>query len=258
MPLNLFTTLRSLARTPKLLIACDYDGTLAEIVTDPAEAVPDPHALAALRALARVEDTRTAIVSGRSLRDLNTFLGEGEPVLRFGSHGAEWDTPGVTLSIQQRDLLVRLAGAMTTAVSDTPGLRCELKPAGVALHTRGASRHVARWAVDAAVRSFGTLPDVWIKHGDEVVEFMVVPANKGEAVLRLKEMVGASAMLFLGDDLTDEDAFRALDSGDVGLRVGHGDTHATHTLAGVAEVGPVLETLGSLRGAWIAGRSITS
>ncbi|HEX8346908.1 MAG TPA: trehalose-phosphatase, partial [Actinoplanes sp.] len=59
-----------LARVPQLLVACDYDGTLAPLVDDPTRAAPLPEAVAAIRALAALPQTVVAVVSGRALRDL--------------------------------------------------------------------------------------------------------------------------------------------------------------------------------------------
>lgn len=64
-----------IARVPQLLVACDYDGTLAPIVEDPSKAVPLPESVAAVRALAALPQTTVAVVSGRALRDLAALSG---------------------------------------------------------------------------------------------------------------------------------------------------------------------------------------
>src|SRR5699024_5053781 len=73
LPLEMRRALRAAARAPRLLIASDYDGTLAPIVDDPMQAHPHPEAVAALRALAELSATSVAVVSGRALRDLATL-----------------------------------------------------------------------------------------------------------------------------------------------------------------------------------------
>ena len=76
---------------PQLLVACDYDGTLAPIVEDPSQAVPLPEAVAAIRALAALPQTTVAVVSGRALRDLAALSRLPSEVHLVGSHGSEFD-----------------------------------------------------------------------------------------------------------------------------------------------------------------------
>ncbi|GAB3943855.1 hypothetical protein GCM10027614_33120 [Micromonospora vulcania] len=80
-----------IARVPQLLIACDYDGTLAPIVEDPSTAVPLPESVAAVRALAALPQSTVAVVSGRALRDLAALSRLPSEVHLVGSHGSEFD-----------------------------------------------------------------------------------------------------------------------------------------------------------------------
>src|SRR6185436_16727348 len=80
-----------IARVPLLLVACDYDGTLAPIVEDPSTAVPLPESVAAVRALAALPQTTVAVVSGRALRDLAALSRLPSEVYLVGSHGSEFD-----------------------------------------------------------------------------------------------------------------------------------------------------------------------
>ena len=80
-----------IARTPNLLVACDYDGTLAPIVDDPTKAWPLPEAVAAVRSLAALPQTTVAVISGRSLRDLAALSRLPSEVHLVGSHGSEFD-----------------------------------------------------------------------------------------------------------------------------------------------------------------------
>ena len=70
LPAELRRAIVQIARTPRLLVACDYDGTLAPIVTNPDEARPLPESVGALRSLAGLHETTAAVISGRALRDL--------------------------------------------------------------------------------------------------------------------------------------------------------------------------------------------
>src|SRR4051794_21582916 len=82
---------RHLARVPILLVACDYDGTIAPLVDDPMRARPNRDSVAAMRALAESTQTHVAVISGRSLRDLATLSRLPEEVRLVGSHGSEFD-----------------------------------------------------------------------------------------------------------------------------------------------------------------------
>lgn len=253
---ELVSLLASIARTPLLLVACDYDGTLAEIVPDPTEAVPHLEALQAFRSVAQIHRTRTAIVSGRSLHDLTRFVGRAGPELHVGSHGAEWRHEGVTLNDEQQYQLRHIAHVLEGIVNEHAGLRCEVKPAGVALHFRTADRSTAHKATALAIERCGLLPGVYVRHGSEVVEFIVVAANKGEAVSRVKLATGASAVLFIGDDQTDEDVFMSLSDADLSIKVGAGNTLAKCRVSNVPEVGMALRKLSTIRSEWIKAASV--
>lgn len=88
---ELASAIGRIARVPQLLIACDYDGTLAPIVEDPSKAVPLPESVAAVRALAALPQTTVAVVSGRALRDLAALSRLPSEVHLVGSHGSEFD-----------------------------------------------------------------------------------------------------------------------------------------------------------------------
>src|SRR6266542_3090653 len=141
--------IKRIARVPRLLVACDYDGTLAPIVEVPTKAVPLPESVAAVRSLASLSDTTVAVVSGRALRDLAALSRLPSEVHLVGSHGSEYDIGFVQrLAPVLVDLRRRLQKAMEHVVADRPGVRLELKPASIAVHTRTASRDDS-----AAVRS---------------------------------------------------------------------------------------------------------
>lgn len=253
---DLRSRLKGLAHTPLLLVACDYDGTLADIVADPACALPDVDALNAFGSIQDIPWTATAVVSGRSMSDLTKFLGDCVPSFVVGSHGAEWQRSEVTLSIEERDRLLQVAGIIANIVDGRPGLRCELKPAGVALHVRAASRAVADAAIASAIDRCGQVPGVHLRHGSQVVEFMVVSASKGDAVKRARQASGATGVLFIGDDITDEDVFKTLTGDDVSVKVGEGETAARHRVSRIAEVAEVLEFIAAQRAAWANARCL--
>ena len=85
------------AHAPVLLVACDYDGTLAPIVADPMKAFPRRETMVALKALAAMPNTHVALISGRALRDLAVLTGSPDAMHLVGSHGSEFD-PGFASS----------------------------------------------------------------------------------------------------------------------------------------------------------------
>ena len=101
----------------------------------------------------------------------------------------------------------------------------ETKPASVALHVRNASPADGRAALEAA-RVGRTAWDAELTEGKAVLEFAVIITDKGEAIDIMRERDDATAVVFFGDDVTDEKAFRRLRGDDVGVKVGPGDTLA--------------------------------
>lgn len=117
-----------LAKAPRLLVASDYDGVLAPIVTDPAQAYPLPAGIGALRNLAGLPRTAVALISGRARADLAALSGLGSPVRLVGGHGAEL-SDRLQLTPEQAELRERLAVALADLVADRPGVWLESKPA---------------------------------------------------------------------------------------------------------------------------------
>jgi GH15 family glucan-1,4-alpha-glucosidase len=91
-----------------------------------------------------------------------------------------------------------------------------------------------------------------------VVEFATDRSNKGLALELLRRKVGATAVLFVGDDLTDEHGFAVLIPGDVGVKVGPGESRAGHRLDDVDEVALLLARIAQERAQWLGGRKLVS
>jgi trehalose-phosphatase len=246
------------ARTPVVLVASDYDGTIATIVEDPAAARPRREAVVALRALAALPDTTVAVISGRALRDLATLSRLPEEILLVGSHGSEFDLgTAEDLDVSARDRLDDVVGALEAIVGATPGAHLEVKPASVAMHTRRVvDRGAAEHAVTAALGVARGRDGVWLKQGKEVVELSVIRMEKGDALETIRRRVGASAVCYLGDDVTDEDAFASLRGPDVGIKVGVGATRAAFRVAEPDHAAAVLARLAEQRAAWLRGASL--
>ena len=128
--------LSGVAAASELLVALDFDGTLAPIVPVPDDARALPEAATAINGLAALPATTVLLVSGRSVADLATVSGFGPPVRLVGSHGLEPDGGPVLLDDDQRARLERLSSEVGALVDGVAGVLVERKPAGVALHVR--------------------------------------------------------------------------------------------------------------------------
>jgi trehalose 6-phosphate phosphatase len=119
--------------------------------------------------------------------------------------------------------------------------------AGVAFHYRQAEPPSAgSKASQRLAETFERLEGVWVRRGHLVVEAAVRQGTKAEVVAALRAEVHAGSVLFIGDDETDEDVFRAAEPTDVTVRVGPGDTAARYRVAGPPEVIELLDRLASL------------
>src|SRR5699024_3186350 len=111
-------------------------------------------------------------------------------------------------------------------------------------------------AVSAWVRDTSARLGIEPVEGRDVFDLTVIPGSKGHALTALRGRLGASAVLYIGDDVSDEAAIATLRDGDLGLRVGEdGDTSASARLADPHTVGTVLAALYELRRSWLFGRS---
>ncbi len=126
------------------------------------------------------------------------------------------------------------------------GAWLENKPASIAVHVRPVADRAA--AARLLAQAQGTADSsLTLKPGKDVLEIAVTDAHKGGALRRLAEEIGAAASLYLGDDVTDEDGFRALDGpDDVTVKIGDGLTDARHRVPDTVGALAVLRRLGDL------------
>jgi trehalose 6-phosphate phosphatase len=223
----------------------DFDGTLVELAETP-DSIRVPPALSPLiQRLARRLDGRLAIISGRAIADLERYL-HCSGIALSGSHGLELrlrDGSPVPLGVppgldQARERIARYAESI-------PDLLVEEKPFSLALHYRQVPERegeVRGFMTELAVSSGLTL-----QHGKMVVEIRPEGADKGHAVraLMAEPEFADARPLFVGDDLTDENAFRAAAAlGGGGILVGaERETAAKWRLDGVGAVVRWLEQI---------------
>ncbi|BDZ63306.1 bifunctional alpha,alpha-trehalose-phosphate synthase (UDP-forming)/trehalose-phosphatase [Agromyces mangrovi Wang et al. 2018] len=251
---DLGRALARLAATERLLVALDFDGTLAPHVDVPDDARASDGAKRSIDRLLESKDTAVAFVSGRAIDSLRHVSDPHDDVLLAGSHGVELQFAGGegALDLHESEIadLHALATILDEVVASAPGAWVERKPAGLALHTRKLSASAGEKAQRAArTRVKQELPELTLRDGKNVLEFAVRSSTKGDAIARLRQHTGATAVLYVGDDVTDEDGFAALEPGDVGVKVGQGRTFARYRVRGTDDVDRLLEMLAELRAA---------
>lgn len=234
---------------PARLLAVDYDGTLAPFALDPGAARPLAGALAALARIAGAGDTTVAIVTGRPIAGLDVET-VALPVRLVGEHGWERRAPhgAVTRSPAASGTLELLARAAEEATPAVAPAWIERKRTGVVVHTRALDPDAAHEVQDRARSLFVARfadPRLVLRPVAGGLELRLSGRDKGTALDELASELGAgAAVVYLGDDDTDEDAFRAARArGGLGILVGAArGTAAGARLASPVEVARFLET----------------
>lgn len=216
----------------------DVDGTLADIVPTPDQAVVRPETVATLNRLSGLLGGALALVSGRTSASLDRLFDPHRFSLA-GQHGLECrigDGP-VTLATGNHGLIHELCGAVSVFHQEHPRLYVEYKGLSIAVHYRQAPeleqevKTFLRWHVNHHPR------DLALIEGKMVCEIKLSSANKGAAVHAFMKQPPFAGRLpvFIGDDRTDEDGFSAVNAlGGVSVKIGPGDTAAHHRLGSVA------------------------
>jgi trehalose 6-phosphate phosphatase len=248
---------RMAGRRPAVFL--DYDGTLTPIVDRPEDAVISESMRDAVRALAG--RCTVCVVSGRDRQVVQELMGIDDLVVA-GSHGFDiWSPEGGSIERDEgvgfEELLGQVTSRLRAEVGSLEGALVEPKRSSVALHYRLVP-DAERPRIDALVEA------VLAEHPDELkvtpgkMVYEIQPKldwDKGKAVLYLLEALGLDqdevVPLYLGDDITDEDAFEALATRGIGIFVGDADdpelagrsTSADYVLTSTEEVELLLNGL---------------
>lgn len=194
----------------------DFDGTLAEIVDHPGNVVVAPGLAGVLTDLSHKLNGRLAIVSGRALAVLDRILGP-VPVAMAGSHGGEFRPAGESRpQALAEPLPLPVCQALERFAQENGRLVFEAKPYSAAVHYRDrteVAEPLIAFASDLAAQH-----GMRLKHGKMVVELTMPGSDKGTAVSRFMDLppFAGTRPLFVGDDVTDEDAFAAVRNFDGG------------------------------------------
>jgi trehalose 6-phosphate phosphatase len=237
------------------VLLLDFDGTLAEFNPDPAAPELTPERYDLLMAIARRPAISLGIVSGRRLDDLKRRTRLPEHVYHAGLHGLEMEAGGVrTTHPDLHEAVERMTGLaerLRSLLEEFPDGYIEDKGASVAVHVRRLPKDMHERALARA----DVLAVPWIAkdyvrrlEGNKVVEYLPnISGHKGDATQWITADVEAKLqrpawVAYLGDDITDEDAFRAITCG-IGVLVGLRPTSATHKLDGIPDVDRFLRWL---------------
>jgi trehalose-phosphatase len=250
--------LRAAAVAPVLLVACDFDGTLAPIASTPQDVKPDEESLGAASALAQMPHTHAAVISGRALTDLSTRMKGIDGLWLVGSHGAEFDASSLrSLPPAVFELLARVRAEVVRITTGLEGAHIEDKPASVAFHFRNVEDSKAGPALESILHGPAAWDGVHTRPGLKVIELSVAPGDKGRALASIRHRVGATSVVFIGDDVTDEDAFAVLGGGDLAIKIGSGATRAEYRVGDIGQVPELLRRIMLLRNDWLQGRVLT-
>lgn len=222
-PEAFFTRVAAAAKSALLL---DYDGTLAPFRVEPREALPYPGVQERVAEIAGSGRTRVVFVTGRAIADFLPLLSMDPMPEVWGCHG--WErryADGRYECVPPPDDLARLlvaAAEATQALGET--VRCERKPYSVAVHWRGmpadTARQIEAQTREAWLRLMSSTADVALKGFDGGLELRIEGRTKADAVRTLMGEIGGTVpVAFLGDDLTDEDAFGVLPADGLGVLV---------------------------------------
>jgi trehalose 6-phosphate phosphatase len=223
----------------QVLLAFDFDGTLAPIVRDRDRAQMRPRTRQLFRRLC--DSYPCAVISGRSHSDVSGRLGGASPLFIVGNHGIEPESPLESYA----EAVAAAEQFLRGALEGHPGVEFENKRFSLSIHYRRSRRKAeSRAAIDDAVSrlpvAMRSIP------GKLVVSLLPAGApHKGDALLHLRESAGADTALFVGDDLTDEDIFALDQPGRLQtIRIGSSrESSAQYYLRSQEEIDVLLEKL---------------
>lgn len=231
------TTLLPPLLEPDDALFLDFDGTLVDLAPTPESIHVDDALLHALQALQQRQRGAVAIVSGRTLDDIDRWLAPLQ-LPAAGVHGAERRSAGGLTVCAEVQALGQVADALRPLVQEHPALVLEQKHAAVALHYRRAPELEA--ACRAAVAEvLAGLPALKLLQGKCVLELLPQGVGKGEAVAAFlaEPPFAGRRPVFVGDDVTDEGGFDAvLRHHGIAVKVGGGESLAPHRLQDTEQV----------------------
>lgn len=234
------------------LLCLDFDGTLAPIVRCPADSRMPAGTRAILERLVSQPGITVAIVSGRACEDLRSRI--GLDVILAGNHGLEIMSGNVHwrhhAAVKSQPALHEMCVELSSLAAEIPGVLVEDKGLTATLHYRNATGVIVPRISEIVNAVVAPHKDLFLlRRGKKVFEVLPrVPWDKGSAVLCILEQLRAAegpsiSVCYIGDDATDESAFRKL-TGAITVRVGKSSrTAARFRVGGATEVAEFLGRL---------------
>ncbi len=207
------------------ILMLDYDGTLAPFQKDRNQAIPYKGIREILTKLIFTQHTRIVIISGRWTKDLIPLLGLAQLPEIWGSHGIERRKPNGDYSVMKMDekSLQGLAEADIWVDKNGFSEYCEEKPGCLAIHWRGLNFQTIQDIQKKVSRKWRVIAkenNLLLNKFDGGIELRVPGINKGDAVTTIfTETKDDCKAAYLGDDLTDEDAFKTIKSNGIGILI---------------------------------------
>ena len=238
-----------------LLLLLDFDGTLAPFNADPAAVYLDAATAGRLDRLASRTDTTVGVISGRRLPDLQNRISLKGDFFVAGFHGLEILAPGEVYvhpgATAATSLVQSIAAAMQPHLGELPGVFLEDKVFSIALHYREAASSVRVVAISRfmdAARADVDAGRLRLLPGACVIELLPGAAwHKGSALQWIRERVeqihGPTFTVYVGDDVTDEDAFRAIGAHGMGICASERVTGGEFSVHGPEGVKRLLDSL---------------
>lgn len=243
-----------------LYLFLDCDGTLAPIAPTPEEARIPRKTIDALASLAKLKRQRIAIISGRPLAEIKSMIGL-DGIIYVGNHGLEVDSPNITTrwkpSASYKNSLAEIKKVLEKEFASVRGVFVEDKDLSLCLHYRNAAidEEKADAVFQKATENYQAAGKISVLKGKKVIE--IRPAlgfNKAKAVKwllareRLTREDNGIVAMYIGDDESDEQAFKVLGRDDISVLVGKSaDSHAAYFVNSTEDVYQVLIMLAGLR-----------
>lgn len=252
---------RALSQADKILLALDYDGTIAPIVSQPDKATLSLRMRKILKNVSGRNNVRVAVISGRSLRDVKGLVGIGG-IFYAGNHGLEINLPGVRFvhpaAIKARPLLRKIKRSLQNKADGIGGVIFEDKGLVLALHYRRVDKRIVprlKEIFESVFCNYSGYGLLDVGRGKQVWE--IRPRTSWDKYSAL-QVIGKSVFvkgspgltIYIGDDLTDEDIFCRMTPKDISVYVGPPNnkrccSRARYYLNGVSEVRKFIEAIDS-------------
>ena len=249
--------LKSVLKNKFIFLFLDYDGTLTPIVRSPDKAIISKKTMEILKGLSKNPHCRVAIISGRALKDIKNKIGL-EGIIYAGNHGLEIDGPKIKFKIHVSSgymtILKKIKAVLKKKLSKIKGVIVEDKGLTLSVHYRLVDTKDAQFVktiFHETLAHYIVSNKIKTRPGKKVLEIRPsLEWDKGKIVLwllaRLKFSLGkeSGVPIYIGDDITDEDAFRAFRNTGLTVFVGNpGSSHAKYYLKNTQEVDEFLEQI---------------